>query len=75
MSARALSVFIVAIFIGSIMTSLTSDLNEKQQVELEDSEVIFEAQSPGTTCFYNTFRLIIATIVIRPVEAQNLLTI
>ena len=51
MSARALSIFIVAIFIGSIMTSLTSDLNEKQQVELEDSEVIFEAQSPGHNVF------------------------
>ena len=51
MPARALSIFIVAIFIGSIMTSFTSDLNEKQQVELEDSEVVFEAQSPGHNVF------------------------
>ena len=51
MSARALSIFIVANYIGSIKTSLTGDLNEKQQVELEDSEVVFEAQSPGHNVF------------------------
>ena len=51
MSARALSILIVAIFIGSIMSSLTGDLNKKQDLELEDSQVVFEATSPGHNVF------------------------
>ncbi|RPG73711.1 MAG: hypothetical protein CBE08_005380, partial [Euryarchaeota archaeon TMED248] len=51
MSARALSILIVAIFIGSILTSLTGDLNKKEQIELQDSEVVFEATSPGHNVF------------------------
>ncbi|RJU82386.1 MAG: hypothetical protein DWB99_04420 [Candidatus Poseidoniales archaeon] len=51
MSARALSVIIVAIFIGSIMTSLTTGLNQKEQQELEDLAVVSEAPSPGHNVF------------------------
>lgn len=51
MSARALSLLIVALFIGSIMTSLTSDLNQNQEQELEDLAVVSEATSPGHNVF------------------------
>ncbi|MBL6891467.1 MAG: hypothetical protein ISR22_05400, partial [Candidatus Poseidoniaceae archaeon] len=42
-SARALSLIIVALFIGSIMTSLTTDLNQEKQQELDDLAVVSEA--------------------------------
>ena len=51
MSARALSLIIVALFIGSIMTSLTTDLNQEKQQELDDLAVVSEAASPGHNVF------------------------
>ena len=51
MSARALSLIIVALFIGSIMTSLTTELNQKEEQELEDLAVVSEAPSPGHNVF------------------------
>ena len=58
MSSRALSILIVAIFIGSIMTSLTGDLNQKEHAELEESGVVFEASSPGHNVFLQYLSLI-----------------
>ena len=52
MFARVLSVIIVAIFIGSIMTSLTTGLNQKEQQELDDLEVVSEAPPLVKTYFY-----------------------
>ena len=51
MSARVLSIVIVALFIGSIMTSFTGDLNQKQEQELDDLAVVSEASSPGHNVF------------------------
>ena len=51
MSARVLSLVIVALFIGSILTSLTGDLNQKEEKELEDLPVVSEASSPGHNVF------------------------
>ncbi len=51
MSARVLSIAIVALFIGSIMTSFTGDLNQNQEQELDDLAVVSEASSPGHNVF------------------------
>lgn len=51
MSARALSLIIVALFIGSILTSFTSDLNQKQPQELDELAVVSEVSSPGHNVF------------------------
>jgi hypothetical protein len=51
MSARTLAIVIVALFVGSVMTSLTSDLNQKNQQELDDLAVVSEASSPGHNVF------------------------
>ena len=51
MSSRALTLMITALFLGSIMTSLTSGMNQKQEQELDDLAVVSEATSPGHNVF------------------------
>ena len=51
MSARALSLLIIILFLGSIMTSFTTGMNPKEEQILEDITVVSEVSSPGHNVF------------------------